>query len=95
MPNNRYKNAWSGYFLLLVFYSCLTSAYQLFIIILINFSAAFSYPESGFLVYFELFVEICFGIDIVLTFFSAYIDEEANITICDLKLIAIHYLKYI
>lgn len=27
LPENKYKNAWSGYFLLLVFYSCLTSAY--------------------------------------------------------------------
>ena len=53
----------------------------------------FSYPESGFLVYFEVFVEICFGIDIVLTFFSAYFDDENNVTITDLKLIAIHYLK--
>lgn len=45
------------------------------------------------MVYFEVFVEICFGIDIVLTFFSAYFDDENNVTITDLKLIAIHYLK--
>lgn len=59
-------------FLFLLNFSLLVTIFILLIIL----SAAFSYPESGFIVYFEVFVEICFGIDIALTFLSAYIDDE-------------------
>lgn len=57
----------------------LHSFHLLVIFVKINhFSSAFSYPDKGFLVYFEIIVEICFGIDIALNFISAYENEEVG-----------------
>ena len=65
--DSSFKNAFDAIVLLLVGYSCLTSLY----------AVAFS-PVTGGLKQFDYAVDIIFGVDLVISFFKAYEDEETN-----------------
>ena len=80
---NKYKSTWDFYVLWLTLYSCVTSA----------FYAAFDIDSlQAELGSFEIFVEVCFGIDIILKFFSAYEDDQTFEEVSDFFKISRNYL---
>jgi CRP-like cAMP-binding protein len=80
--NNTYKSVWDIYILLLICYSCITSAYYV----------AFDQPTNVGLIIWENIVEICFCIDIILRFFHQYRDPESFEYVSDIRKIAKNYL---
>ena len=79
---NKYKSFFDVWVLVLVGYSCVTSMYYV----------AFSKPTNKIHLIWDEIVEYHFYADIILSFFCEYKDPETNLSVRDLKLIAIHYL---
>ncbi|XP_024005656.1 potassium channel KAT3 isoform X2 [Eutrema salsugineum] len=74
--------------------------WQLFLVILVGYSAwaslfelAFEKAAEGALLTVDLVVDFFFAVDIILTFFVAYLDTSTYLIIDDHKLIAKRYLK--
>lgn len=59
-----------------------------------TYLACFGFPENNkifFILYYS--IECMFAIDIVLSFFTQYINDEDNKPVRDLKIIALKYMK--
>eukprot|EP01017_Pseudomicrothorax_dubius_P043558 TRINITY_DN7278_c0_g2_i1.p1 TRINITY_DN7278_c0_g2~~TRINITY_DN7278_c0_g2_i1.p1 ORF type:complete len:606 (-),score=184.94 TRINITY_DN7278_c0_g2_i1:149-1966(-) len=81
--NNPYKSIFDIMILVLIGYSCITTAYYI----------SFDYdPEAAGHIFFENFVEISFAIDIILRFFHEYKDNETFEVVSDFKKIVKNYL---
>lgn len=68
--------------MLLVIYSAWSSPFEL----------AFKKASTGVLLYIDLVVDVFFAIDIILTFFVAYVDKSTYLLIHDHKKIATRYV---
>jgi hypothetical protein len=60
-------------------------------VIIVPLRLGFHVTSSGVAAYFDVFVDLCFGIDMVLTFFTAY--EQESVMIVDHMNICKNYLK--
>jgi hypothetical protein len=81
-PDNQIKMQWDLFFAFLLIYSCLMTPVKI----------AFSF-EDGIIAWSvsENVVDILFGIDMLLTFFCAYLDDSLD-TIDDRLKIALNYI---
>ena len=77
LPENIYKNLFNLIITLIIMYSSIIGVYQI----------AFNDKASSFDKIFELFSDIILTIDIILQFFSAYIDDEDNVVKNNKKII--------
>lgn len=68
--------------MVLVIYSAWSSPFEL----------AFKKASAGVLLYIDLVVDVFFAIDIILTFFVAYVDKSTYLLIHDHKKIAMRYV---
>ncbi|MED6180044.1 hypothetical protein PIB30_006532 [Stylosanthes scabra] len=82
-PYNRRYRLWQTFLVSLVVYSAWASPFEL----------AFRELSIGLLVPVDLIVDGFFAIDIVLTFFVAYLDKSTYLLVDDHKKIAIRYIK--
>jgi hypothetical protein len=83
MEENKYKQVFDMYIMLLVFYIAIVVPYRL----------AFSLEESKATKTISYVIDFSFFIDIILTFFTAYFDEPNCIMVENYKDIALNYLK--
>lgn len=74
---------WENYLIVLVFYTAWVSPYEF----------GFNFGHHGPLAVMDNVVNAFFAIDIVLTFFVAYLDKSTYLLVDDHKLIAIRYAK--
>lgn len=84
LPSSKMKLVWDIFILMAL----------LFVSILVPFRLAF-YPEDDFttqIIY--IFLDSCFFLDIIVTFFSATMDAKSNIVQTDKKELAKQYLKF-
>lgn len=80
--NNRVKSFFDVWILILVGYSCLSSMYYL----------AFHRPTNRIHIIINWVIEANFYLDLILSFFCEYIDQETNLPVRNFKLIVKHYL---
>ena len=80
LPDNPYKKMWDLLIAFLILYSAIITPYEI------------AFSDSSKVSWFEVFIDILLGIDIVLTFFSAYTDDEENLVKNHKKIIK-KYLK--
>ena len=80
LPDNPYKKIWDLLIAFLILYSAIITPYEI------------AFSESNQSSWFEILIDIFLAIDIVLTFFSAYTDEEENLVKNHKKIIK-KYLK--
>ena len=80
LPDNPYKKIWDLLIAFLILYSAIITPYEI------------AFSESNKSSWFEILIDIFLAIDIVLTFFSAYTDEEENLVKNHKKIIK-KYLK--
>lgn len=83
MLDNRLKNYWDGLIMILL----------MFVTVSVPIRLAFYDSDDTTWKTINSMVDFCFLIDIVLCFFSSYLDGKAHVEIVDHKLIAINYLK--
>ncbi|KAJ6794613.1 potassium channel KAT3-like [Iris pallida] len=81
-PYDRRYRWWQMFLVFLVIYSAWASPFEL----------AFQRAGSGFLLTIDLVVDVFFGMDIVITFFVAYLDSSTYLLVDDHKKIATRYL---
>jgi len=67
LPDNPYKKMWDLFIAFLILYSAIVTPYDI------------AFSDSSKVSWFDILIDILLGIDIVLTFFSAYTDEEENL----------------
>ena len=67
LPDNPYKKIWDLLIAFLILYSAIITPYDI------------AFSDINKVSPFEIIIDILLGIDIVLTFFSAYIDDEENL----------------
>ena len=67
LPDNPYKKIWDLLIAVLILYSAIITPYEI------------AFSDSNKSNWFEILIDIFLAIDIVLTFFSAYTDEEENL----------------
>ena len=67
LPDNPYKKFWDLIIALLILYSAIITPYEI------------AFSDSNKSNWFEILIDIFLAIDIVLTFFSAYTDDEENL----------------
>ena len=80
LPDNPYKKMWDLLIAILILYSAIITPYEI------------AFSDSNKSSWFEILIDIFLAIDIVLTFFSAYTDEEENLVKNHKKIIK-KYLK--
>ena len=80
LPDNPYKKIWDLLIAILILYSAIITPYEI------------AFSDSNKSSWFEILIDIFLAIDIVLTFFSAYTDEEENLVKNHKKIIK-KYLK--
>ena len=80
LPDNPYKKIWDLLIAFLILYSAIITPYEI------------AFSDSNKSSWFEILIDIFLAIDIVLTFFSAYTDEEENLVKNHKKIIK-KYLK--
>ena len=80
LPDNPYKKIWDLIIAFLILYSAIITPYEI------------AFSENNKSNWFEILIDIFLAIDIVLTFFSAYTDEEENLVKNHKKIIK-KYLK--
>ena len=80
LPDNPYKKIWDLLIAFLILYSAIITPYEI------------AFSDSNKVSWFEVLIDILLGIDIVLTFFSAYTDDEENLVKNHKKIIK-KYLK--
>ncbi|MQM20909.1 hypothetical protein Taro_053939, partial [Colocasia esculenta] len=81
-PYDRRYRWWQMFLILLVVYSAWISPFEL----------AFQHVGSGSLLYPDLVVDCFFAIDIIVTFFVAYLDKSTYLLVDDPKKIAMRYI---
>lgn len=74
---------WQAFLVLLVVYSAWSSPFEL----------AFSKASTGALLPVDLVVDAFFAIDIILTFFVAYLDKSTYLLVEEHKKIALRYVR--
>ncbi|KAL9672399.1 hypothetical protein QQ045_028649 [Rhodiola kirilowii] len=79
--DRRYSRIWQTFLVVLVVYSAWASPFEL----------AFQEVSTGSLMPVDLIVDALFGIDIILTFFVAYLDKSTYLLVDDHKKIAFRY----
>ncbi|KAM7260458.1 hypothetical protein ACFE04_016199 [Oxalis oulophora] len=84
-PYDRRYRWWQAFLVILVLYSAWASPFEL----------AFKRAASGALMVVDLVVDVFFAIDIVMTFFVAYLDKSTYLLVDDHKKIAVRYLTKI
>nr|GLL38144.1 potassium channel KAT3-like isoform X1 [Ipomoea trifida] len=84
-PYDRRYRVWQLFLVVLVVYSAWSSPFEL----------AFRKVATGSLQPVDLVVDAFFGIDIVLTFFVAYLDKSTYLLVDDHKKIAFRYVTYL
>lgn len=67
LPDNPYKKTWDLVIAFLILYSSIITPYEI------------AFSEKNGTNWFEILIDILLAIDIVLTFFSAYTDDEENL----------------
>ena len=80
LPDNPYKKMWDLLIAILILYSAIITPYEI------------AFSDTNKSSWFEILIDILLAIDIVLTFFSAYTDEEENLVKNHKKIIK-KYLK--
>ena len=80
LPDNPYKKMWDLLIAFLILYSAIITPYEI------------AFSDNNKISWFEILIDILLGIDIVLTFFSAYTDDEENL-VKNHKKIVKKYLK--
>ena len=80
LPDNPYKKMWDLLIAFLILYSAIITPYEI------------AFSDNSKVSWFEVLIDILLGIDIVLTFFSAYTDDEENLVKNHKKIIK-KYLK--
>lgn len=80
-PNNEIKSYWDGVITLVLIFSCMVTPYRL----------AFNKEDPYEWVVINIFIDIFFGIDIILSFISAYYTEEYEL-IESRRMIAKNYI---
>ena len=80
LPDNPYKKMWDLLIAFLILYSAIITPYDI------------AFSDTNKVSWFEILIDILLGIDIVLTFFSAYTDDEENLVKNHRKIIK-KYLK--
>nr|KAJ0217263.1 hypothetical protein LSAT_V11C300112070 [Lactuca sativa] len=83
-PYDRRYRWWQAFLVVLVIYSAWSSPFEL----------AFKDVATGSLMYIDLVVDLFFTIDIILTFFVAYLDKTTYLLVDDHKKIAIRYVTH-
>ncbi|XP_076955551.1 potassium channel KAT3-like [Bidens hawaiensis] len=83
-PYDRRYRWWHAFLVLLVIYSAWSSPFEL----------AFKKGATGLLMYIDLVVDLFFTIDIILTFFVAYLDKTTYLLVDDHKKIATRYVTH-
>ncbi|MFS8030634.1 putative cyclic nucleotide-binding domain, potassium channel, voltage-dependent, EAG/ELK/ERG [Helianthus anomalus] len=83
-PYDRRYRWWQAFLVLLVIYSAWSSPFEL----------AFKKGASGPLLVIDLVVDLFFTIDIILTFFVAYLDNSTYLLVDDHKKIATRYVTH-
>ncbi|XVF48480.1 hypothetical protein PTKIN_Ptkin03bG0193700 [Pterospermum kingtungense] len=81
-PYDRRYRLWQTFLVVLVLYSAWASTFEL----------AFKKAAKGALLVIDLVVDVFFAIDIVLTFFVAYLDKSTYLLVDDHKKIALRYV---
>ncbi|CAI9784831.1 unnamed protein product [Fraxinus pennsylvanica] len=84
-PYDRRYRWWQAFLVLLVVYSAWSSPFEL----------AFREMGTGPLMPVDLVVDAFFGVDIILTFFVAYLDTSTYLLVDDHKKIALRYLSHL
>ncbi|KAI5669390.1 hypothetical protein M9H77_19243 [Catharanthus roseus] len=84
-PYDRRYRLWQTFLILLVIYSAWSSPFEL----------AFRKVATGSLVPVDLAVDVFFGIDIIVTFFVAYLDKSTYLLVDDHKKIALRYVTHL
>lgn len=84
-PYDRRYRVWQTFLVVLVVYSAWSSPFEL----------AFRKMSTSALMPIDLVVDLFFGIDIVLTFFVAYLDKSTYLLIDDRKKIAARYISHL
>lgn len=84
-PYDRRYRWWQTFLVVLVVYSAWSSPFEL----------AFRELSNGALMPADLAVDFFFGIDIVLTFFVAYLDKSTYLLVDDHKKIALRYVSHL
>ena len=67
LPDNPYKKMWDLIIAFLILYSAIITPYEI------------AFHDSNKVKWFDIFMDIVLALDIVLTFFSAYTDDEENL----------------
>ncbi|KAK1438219.1 hypothetical protein QVD17_04025 [Tagetes erecta] len=83
-PYDRRYRWWQTFLVLLVIYSAWSSPFEL----------AFKKAATGSLMFIDLVVDLFFAIDIILTFFVAYLDKSTYLLVDDHKKIATRYVTH-
>ncbi|CAH1414988.1 unnamed protein product [Lactuca virosa] len=83
-PYDRRYRWWQAFLVVLVIYSAWSSPFEL----------AFKDVATGSLMYIDLVVNLFFTIDIILTFFVAYLDKTTYLLVDDHRKIAIRYVTH-
>ena len=86
--DNSIKFYWDVFVIVLAIYNAIALPFQIPFVAVQNF-----YDTSSGLQAFEIAVDILFAIDIVLSFFTSYIDVTNGETMRQPKIIAIHYIR--
>ena len=86
--DNSIKFYWDVFVIVLAIYNAIALPFQIPFVAVQNF-----YDDSSGLQAFEIAVDILFAIDIVLSFFTSYIDVTNGETMRQPKIIAIHYIR--
>lgn len=76
---------WQTFLVVLVVYSAWVSPFEL----------AFKKVATGSLLPVDLVVDAFFALDILLTFFVAYLDKDTYLLVDDHKKIAVRYVRFI
>lgn len=83
MGDNKAKHVWDAFIMVLL----------MFVTISLPVRLAFYESDDFTWKIINSFVDICFGIDLILSFFSSYVDSVSQIEVTDKKHIAINYFK--
>ncbi|MCD7450199.1 hypothetical protein HAX54_004346 [Datura stramonium] len=84
-PYDRRYRLWQTFLVVLVVYSAWSSPFEL----------AFSKASTGALLPVDLVVDAFFAIDIILTFFVAYLDKSTYLLVEEHKKIALRYVRHL
>jgi len=82
-PTSTWKTTWD----------LILAAFIVFSVVIVPYRLGFSQAATGFSLYIEYLIDICFGIDIVLSFRTAFENDDDNTLNISSSLIASRYLR--